>query len=41
MLDPGALHCVESGTNSGHCLEAHQGDGHRLLYLGGALGAAF
>ncbi|MEZ4223428.1 MAG: hypothetical protein R3B13_20950 [Polyangiaceae bacterium] len=41
MLNPGALECVESGVNTGHCDEDHQGDGEGVVYFGGGFGWAF
>lgn len=43
MLNPGALGCVGWGAGSGsstHCARDHAADGHRLFYLGIALGWA-
>lgn len=44
MLNPSSLGCVGWGAGSssfGHCTTGHAGDGHRLLYLGAAVGWAF
>ena len=41
MLNPGDLHCIETGINLGHCAKAHAGSGKSLPYLGAALGMAF
>lgn len=43
LLNPSALACVGWGAGAGsftHCKEDHAGDGHRLFYLGIALGWA-
>jgi len=41
MLNPGALHCVDTGVNSDHCPTVHKNSGEWLSYMGGSVGWAF
>jgi len=41
MLNPSALHCVDTGINDGHCQEAHASSGEQLPYVGLGTGYMF
>ncbi len=41
MLNPGALHCIDTGINPEHCPTVHKDSGHWLVYFGGGVGWAF
>ncbi len=41
MLNPGELHCIDTGVNSDHCPNDHQDSGKGVVYFGGSAGWAF